>query len=251
MEGKAPLSPEAIEGLEIFLRQEPLILPDGSRRAAGRCINCHSGSEFTDASVSNIQAKGETRNREGQDLDRGWNNIGVRPTMEDLAVGDEDPFGNPLSVTRLRPKSSLFIAVDGAFKAPTLRNVELTAPYFHNGGHLSLEDVVQFYSRGGDVAPLIAADGVTEIRPLSMPEMTASEQQSMVAFLKSLTDERVRNRQAPFDHPQLFVPNGQVGDDVAVAEDSAHPGQAVDQMLEIPAVGKHGGPPLPNFLAGP
>jgi hypothetical protein len=57
--------------------------------------------------------KTETRNREGQDLDRGWNNIGVRPTPEDLGVGDLDHFGNPLSVTRLRPKSDQFIAVDG------------------------------------------------------------------------------------------------------------------------------------------
>jgi cytochrome c peroxidase len=245
------LSPEAVEGLEIFLRQDPQVLPDGTRKAAGRCINCHSGPEFTDAAVSNIQAKGETRTREGQDLDRGWNNIGVRPTMEDLAVGDRDPFGNPLSVTRLQGKSKLFIAVDGAFKAPSLRNVELTAPYFHNGGHLMLEDVVEFYSRGGDLEPLVAADGVTEIRPLSVPAMTASEQQAMVAFLMSLTDERVRFQQAPFDHPQLFVPNGQVGNDVAVVEDSAKPGQALDQMLEIPAVGKHGGPPLPNFLQNP
>jgi len=73
----------------------------------------------------------------------------------------------------------------------------------------------------------------------------------MVAFLKSLTDERVRLQQAPFDHPQLFVPNGQVGSQVAVTEDSAHPGQAVDEILEIPAVGKNGGPPLPNFLQSP
>ena len=173
----------------------------------------------------------------------------MRPTLEDLGVGDLDQFGNPLSVTRLRPKSERFIAVDGAFKVPTLRNVELTAPYFHNGGQLTLEDVVEFYSRGGDFAPLIAADGVTEIRPLSVPAMTPVEQQAMVAFLRSLTDERVRFRQAPFDHPQLFVPNGQVGDDVAVVEDSAHPIQAVDQMLEIPAVGRDGGPPLPNFLS--
>jgi hypothetical protein len=45
-----------------------------------------------------------------------------------------------------------------------------------------------------------------------------------------------------------FVPNGQVGDDATVAEDRARPGQALDLMLEISAVGRHGGAPLPNFL---
>src|SRR3954469_24323194 len=41
-------------------------------------------------------------------------------------------------------------AVDGAFKTPGLRDVELTAPYFHNGGQLTLRQVVDFYNRGGD-----------------------------------------------------------------------------------------------------
>ncbi len=42
------------------------------------------------------------------------------------------------------------VAVDGAFKTPTLRNIGLTAPYFHNGGYKSLKEVVQFYDRGGN-----------------------------------------------------------------------------------------------------
>ena len=39
---------------------------------------------------------------------------------------------------------------DGAFKAPPLRNVELTGPYFHTGSYLTLRQVVDFYVRGGD-----------------------------------------------------------------------------------------------------
>jgi cytochrome c peroxidase len=239
-EGTQTLSAQALEGLEIFLRQDPLVLPDGTRKAAGRCINCHGGPEFTDAAVGNILAKGETRNREGQDLDRGWNNIGVRTTMEDVGAGGNDLFGNPLSVTRLRPKSARFIAVDGSFKVPSVRNAELTAPYFHNGGYLTLEDVVDFYSRGGDFAPIKAADGATEIRPLSVPIMTESEKAAVVAFLKTLTDERVRYRKAPFDHPQLFVPDGQTV--------IPKKGIAYDNLREIAAVGRDGGAPLPNFL---
>ena len=49
-------------------------------------------------------------------------------------------------------------AVDGNFKVPSLRNVELTGPYFHNGGQATLEQVVAFYNRGGDGAGSDAAN---------------------------------------------------------------------------------------------
>ena len=40
--------------------------------------------------------------------------------------------------------------VDGSFKAPQLRNVALTPPYFHNGGFSNLHQVLEFYRRGGN-----------------------------------------------------------------------------------------------------
>ena len=49
-------------------------------------------------------------------------------------------------------------AIDGAFKVPSLRNVELTGPYFHNGGQATLEQVIQFYNRGGDRKDLFQKD---------------------------------------------------------------------------------------------
>ncbi len=63
--------------------------------------------------------------------------------------------------------------------------------------------VVEFYDDGSDfpsnptLAPLI--------KPLGL---TAAQRRAVVAFLLALTDERVRLQQAPFDHPQLFIPNG-------------------------------------------
>src|SRR4030095_2616337 len=39
---------------------------------------------------------------------------------------------------------------DGTFQGPSLRNLELTAPYFHNGGQRTIRQVVEFYNRGGD-----------------------------------------------------------------------------------------------------
>jgi cytochrome c peroxidase len=274
VEGRGTVSEDAARGLQVFMSQD--VPQNGVVKIRGaRCINCHTGAEFTDASVMSIAKSTVTRSRDltdgttvvqKQDLDRGFNNIGVRPTSEDLGVGGVDRFGRTLSATALcrqqqntqppcPPASNVFVAVDGAFKAPSLRNVELTAPYFHNGGYLTLESVMQFYSRGGDLWPVLAADDKTMIAPLSVPSLdgvtvglTADQRRWLVAFLKTLTDERVRRRSAPFDHPQLFIPNGQLNDHVLVIEDRARKGQGVDRVLELPAVGRDGGPPLPGFL---
>lgn len=116
---------------------------------------------------------GPVRNRDGNIIDKRFNNIGVRPT-DDLGTGGIDAFG-PLSLTRRLFSGALpaifdapvrkGFGVDGAFKIPSLRNVALTAPYFHNGDALTLRQVVEFYSRGGNVAPVHAMDG-TPIEPV-------------------------------------------------------------------------------------
>lgn len=71
----------------------------------------------------------------------------------------------------------------GAFKTPTLRDVARTAPYMHDGSLSTLEDVVEFYDRGGNANPY--QDG--EIRPL---ELTSRERRALVAFLEALTSSQ-------------------------------------------------------------
>jgi cytochrome c peroxidase len=229
------ISALAVEGVDVFRSQ-----------TRGRCINCHEGAELTGASVRRVR-ESPTRIREGQALDRGFNNIGVLPTLEDLGVGGRDAVGLPLStVRRLVPPPAEPLAVDGAFKVPGLRNVALTAPYFHNGGLLTLRDVLSFYSRGGDIRPQHAADGATEIAPLNILASSAAELDALEAFLLSLTDERVLYQRAPFDHPELFVTNGHVGNQRRVYD--AGGGRAMDALAYIPAVGAQGGRPLARFL---
>ena len=238
-----------------------------------RCSNCHESAELTDASVRRIDAaaNGPVRNRDGNVIDKGFNNIGLRPTDNDPGVGASDAFG-PLSHSkRLFPNGFLIsptdcistppppacifdgaavtkgFGVEGAFKVPSLRNVALTAPYFHNGDTHSLREAVLFYSRGGNVAPITQRDG-TLIEPLGVPIISSDEADAVVAWLESLTDERVHVASAPFDHPQLFVPNGHPGD--ANFVELREQGFAKDQMLEIPMTGAAGGPPLPGFLEG-
>ena len=204
----------------------------------GRCDKCHGGAEMTNASVANVNQRGPVDSDDGRFFDTGFTNNGVRPTASDPGNGGNDPFGNPLSITRLTGATPE--AVQGTFKVPGLRNIELTAPYFHNGGELTLRQVVDFYSRGGDFAN---AELSPQIRNLGFSD---SDKDALVAFLKSLTDERVRSAAAPFDHPQLFVPVGeQTNPDGSVKTDAN--GVAVDCILEVPATGAAGGAPLPTF----
>ncbi|WP_242055381.1 cytochrome-c peroxidase [Nostoc flagelliforme] len=233
----------------------------------GICIACHVGSELTAASVSRVKSVGRIVRTPVPPFsaeDTGFFNIGVRPQEEDLSLGENDAFGNSLSEVRLAQQgkfqqifgeaapilnppltSSENVVADGAFKAPGLRNVELTAPYFHNGGQLTLRQVVEFYNRGGDFR-----SSTNLLPPLNLTEQ---QKDDLVAFLQGLTDERVRYQKAPFDHPQLLIPNGHPGDQNAVVVDynvTTNDGtkQAADALLEIPAVGRNGGNLLPNFL---
>lgn len=69
----------------------------------------------------------------------------------------------------------------GKFKTPTLRNIELTAPYMHNGSMSSLEEVVSFYNVGG-------GNGTAKDSRVKKMNLTKEEEQALVAFLKTLTD---------------------------------------------------------------
>nr|WKN35641.1 cytochrome c peroxidase [Tunicatimonas sp. TK19036] len=73
-----------------------------------------------------------------------------------------------------------------AFKTPTVRNVALTAPYMHNGVYETLEEVVDFYNRGGGAGIGIALENQT--LPPDPLNLTKQEQQDLVSFLHALTD---------------------------------------------------------------
>lgn len=223
----------------------------------GHCANCHGGAEFTNASVRKVLSTPMSRMIMGNGgtavYDEGFYNIGVRPTLDDLGAGGKDPFGNPLAMSALAQISNTKvkelvgispnltvspgerIAVNGMFKTPTLRNIELTGPYFHNGGAATLHQVVDFYNRGGNFHDQNINDLDPDITNLGL---STDEKTALVEFLKSLTDDRVRYHAAPFDHPQLMVPNGHLGSTGSVTDDGT--GRAVDSMLTIPAVGASG-----------
>ena len=113
--------------------------------AKGNCAVCHAPPNFTD---------------------NGYHNIGIAH-----AAGTEDA-----GRYKIRP----IAALKGAFKTPTLRDVELTAPYFHNGAAATLIEVVEHYARGGDDRSNVSKD----VRPIGL---SAQDKADMVAFMKTLT----------------------------------------------------------------
>lgn len=114
-----------------------------------QCSQCHSGFNFTNYSFAN-NGLYENYPDEGRYL--------LTREMTDLAL----------------------------FKVPSLRNVELTAPYMHDGSISTLKEVINHYQSGGknhsNKSPLI--------QPLSLSE---SEQEDLIAFLKALTDDTFIN----------------------------------------------------------
>lgn len=240
-----------------------------------KCSNCHGGPEFTNASVRNVYNNGPLHrmlmgNKQSAVYDEGFYNIGVRPTSADVGNGGK-AMGLPLSSSEIsrthddatfeklvgvssagvKVGASERTSVNGSFKTPGLRNVALTAPYFHNGDSLTLHQVVQFYNRGANFARENAADLDADIHPLGLSD---GEVNDLVRFMENLTDNRVWRRSAPFDHPQLFV---KVGHGAGVVTD--HFGKRKElAMLEIPAVGSEGyavgaipGQFLGNLQSGP
>jgi cytochrome c peroxidase len=174
------LTPRQIIGLATFVGR-------------GNCVVCHAGPMLSDATVAFFQTNGAL-NRDGGD--QGFHNIGLVNTQTDGGRGVAGVGGAPLSQS-----GSQFD--DWSFKTPTLRNVGLTGPYFHSGSNPTLDDVVEFYNRGGDADnPQKSAD----IKPLNL---LSFEKRALVDFLaNALTDCRVLKQRAPFDHPELPVPNG-------------------------------------------
>jgi cytochrome c peroxidase len=115
-------------------------------RDKANCTVCHGGADFTDEAV---------------------HNTGV--AWRDGKIQDEGRF----AVTGRSYHH-------GAFKTPTLREVPRTAPYMHDGSLKTLEEVVEFYDRGGNRNPWIDE----QITPL---HLSVFEKQAIVAFLKTLS----------------------------------------------------------------
>lgn len=97
---------------------------------------------------------------------------------------------------------------DGKFKAPSLRNIALTAPYMHDGRFKTLEEVVEHYSRGvhpHENLELVFGDRKSE-GDTSGFQLTPDEKAALVAFLKTLTDDSL-NSDSKYSDPFVRIKN--------------------------------------------
>lgn len=81
----------------------------------------------------------------------------------------------------------------GAFKTTTIRNIEKTAPYMHNGVYKTLEEVVAFYNKGGGNG--LGFNIKHQTLPFDTLNLTIEEQTTIVAFMKTLTDKNFIKKQ--------------------------------------------------------
>lgn len=131
--------------------------PDRSKFAdvtlkKGQCTSCHVGFNFTDDKFHNLGV--------------GWN--AKTKTFADLGRWSIDPIGQ-------KANASL-----GAFRTPTLRDIARTAPYLHDGSEATLDDVIDFYDKGGVANPYLDKD-------MKKLNLTPEEKHDLVAFMNGLT----------------------------------------------------------------
>ena len=163
---QSALSDAAKRGLTVF-------------RGRGRCSRCHTFSDalpfFTDFQYHNT---GVAMNDSRFDkLSRiAFDAVDTERSREVIDRLAQQPGGEELG----RVRFSYVVFDIGAFRTPTLRNIALTAPYFHDGSARTLADVVKFYNEGGK-------QNVAREWDLAPLALTDTEQRDLVAFLESLT----------------------------------------------------------------
>ncbi len=139
------------------------------------CHHCHGGFNFTLS----------TAHKESAFLEKPFHNTGLYNTDGKGSYPDD---GKGLIEFTGKDEDM------GKFKAPSLRNVEVTAPYMHDGSIATLEEVIRFYERGGRNIEKGTFKGDGKRNPYKSGfvkgfVLTDAERKDLIAFLNALTDE--------------------------------------------------------------
>ena len=162
---------EAKRGLKIFIGK-------------GVCILCHDNSNFTDNDFHNL---GVPQGELPEDTGR---YDGIKQLLDNPFNGGGTYSDDPEVPQRILDFLEPTQQHKGQFKTPTLRNVELTAPYFHTGDFPTLESIIEFNNAGGVPSGFVGMREGT-LEPLNLSEQEAKD---LVEFLLTLTGE------SPLEH---------------------------------------------------
>jgi cytochrome c peroxidase len=143
------------------------------------CFRCHGGFNFSDATTSENSPERQVE----------FHNTG----LYNLAGAFSFP------ATSLGIYEQTHLAADiGKFKAPTLRNIAITAPYMHDGSIATLAGVIDHYAAGGRTISQGPNAGIGRSNPnkdelIGGFSLSPQDRSDLIAFLESLTDEEVRH----------------------------------------------------------
>lgn len=165
LEGRAPLDPAETRGMNLFFGEK------------AECFHCHSSFNFNDQIVH-----AGSRSVDTPFHNTGLYNIDGRGGFPAPNRGVYELTGKPEDM--------------GRFRAPSLRNVERTAPYMHDGSVESLAAVLDFYAAGGRVilsGPLAGDGRLSPLRNdfIGRIDLSAQDKADLIAFLKTLTDDEL------------------------------------------------------------
>lgn len=166
LKGQASLTAQEIRGLKLFMDT-----------LKGKCANCHlidpdeeSGKVlFTDFTYDNIGLP-KNVNNPFYSIAASYNPLGSSFIDNGLGAFLNNP------------------ACNGQFKVPSLRNVAISAPYFHNGVFNTLEETVRFYNKRDSLYKFPEVPQTVNKEELGDLKLSDQEEKDIVAFLKTLTD---------------------------------------------------------------
>jgi len=147
------LHPDAIEGFNLFMGK-------------GKCAICHFAPIFN-GTVPPIYNDSESEV------------LGIFEKPAIKVIDKDKGRGNAL----LKERVDFY---QYAFKTPTIRNTNLTFPYMHHGEYKTLEEVMEFYNKGGAVGQKLILNNQT--LPASPLQLSKKEVRKLITFIKSLTD---------------------------------------------------------------
>ncbi len=139
------------------------------------CFHCHGGFNFSD----NVQHDGS---------------IGAEVAFHNNALYNIDGRGGYPAPNRGIYEHTADLRDMGRFRAPSLRNVAVTAPYMHDGSIATLDEVIDHYAAGGRTildGPYAGDGSASPLKSMFLHgfTLTAEERADVLAFLSSLTDE--------------------------------------------------------------